>query len=47
MVEQVCPIEQYRHEMLKNEGRTLSSEEAALEWIQKYAPQFPGPGDDK
>lgn len=42
MVEQVCHIEQYKHEVLKNEGRKLSGEEAALEWIQKYAPQFPG-----
>ena len=42
MVEQVCHIEQYKHQVLKKEGRKLSGEEAALEWIQKYAPQFPG-----
>ncbi len=42
MVEQVCHIEQYRRDVLKKEGRKLSGEEAAMEWIQKYAPQFPG-----
>ena len=47
MVEQVCHIEQYRHEILKNEGRKLSSEAAALEWIQKYAPLFPGSDNDE
>lgn len=41
MVEQVCQIEHYRHEIFKSEGRLLSSEEAALEWIQKYAAGFP------
>lgn len=47
MVEQICHIEEYKHEVLKKEGRKLSSEAAALEWIQKYAPQFPGSGDGK
>jgi len=42
MVEQVCHIEQYRQDVLKREGRKLSGEEAAMEWIQKYAPEFPG-----
>ena len=41
MVEQVCHIEHYKNEVLKEEGRDLSSEEAALEWIQKYAHRFP------
>ncbi|MBK1718569.1 PilZ domain-containing protein [Thiocystis violacea] len=41
MVEQVCHIEHYRQEILKTEGRSLSAEEAALEWIQKYAARFP------
>ncbi len=41
MVEQVCYIEQYRHEVLQKEGRDLTSEEAALEWIQRYASDFP------
>lgn len=43
MVEQVCQIEHYRHEIYKSEGRLLTSEEAALEWIQKYAAGFPRP----
>jgi len=46
MVEQVCHIEQYRREVLKNEGRRLSSEEAAGEWIAKYASEFPETGPD-
>jgi c-di-GMP-binding flagellar brake protein YcgR len=46
MVEQVCHIEQYRREALKNEGRHLSAEEAAAEWIAKYASEFPDPGPD-
>lgn len=41
MVEQVCHIEHYRQQVLKREGRSLTSEEAALEWIQKYAERFP------
>ncbi|MDH5571585.1 MAG: PilZ domain-containing protein [Gammaproteobacteria bacterium] len=41
MVEQVCHIEQYRQQLLKTEGRELTSEEAAREWISKYAPEFP------
>jgi c-di-GMP-binding flagellar brake protein YcgR len=46
MVEQVCHIEQYRREVLKKEGRRLSSEEAASEWIAKYASGFPDTGPD-
>jgi len=42
MVEQVCQIETYRHRVLKTEGRKLSNQEAALEWIRKYAARFPG-----
>ncbi|NEV61805.1 PilZ domain-containing protein [Thiorhodococcus minor] len=41
MVEQVCHIEHYRQQVLKQEGRSLTSEEAALEWIQKFADRFP------
>jgi hypothetical protein len=41
MVEQVCQIEHYRQEVLKAEGRELTSEQAALEWIQKSAARFP------
>ncbi len=41
MVEQVCHIEHYRMEVRLNEGRSLSPEEAAREWIDKYAGEFP------
>lgn len=44
MVEQVCHIENYRAEVLRNEGRYLAAEEAAIEWISKYAADFPGSG---
>ncbi|MGA2550649.1 MAG: PilZ domain-containing protein [Burkholderiaceae bacterium] len=41
MVEQICHIESYRQETLEFEGRALSSEEAALEWIARFAGTFP------
>lgn len=41
MVEQVCHIEQYRSGVLKGEGRALDEEEAAREWVEKYAADFP------
>jgi hypothetical protein len=41
MVEQVCAIEQYRGEVLENEGRELTAQEAAAEWIGRYAGRFP------
>ncbi len=40
MVEQMCRIEQYRSEQLI-QGRELSSDEAAQEWISRYAAFFP------
>ena len=40
MVEQVCQIEKYRNQ-LKRQGRILNSEEAATEWINCYAAEFP------
>lgn len=42
MVEQVCHIEAYRRRVEREEGRSLSSETAALEWIERYAGSFPG-----
>ena len=42
MVAQVCYIEDYRRSIARAEGRELSSEEAAGEWIAKYAHKFPG-----
>lgn len=41
MVQQVCRIEQYRRRMLQDKGITLSSEEAARQWIERYAADFP------
>ena len=36
MVEQICHIEHY-----KSEGRLISGEQAACEWIDRYAGSFP------
>lgn len=41
MVEQVCAIERYRKEVEADEGRTLTPQEAADEWISRYAGRFP------
>lgn len=41
MVEQICHIEHYRKEIQIREGRTISSEQAAREWIVKFADEFP------
>lgn len=41
MVEQVCYIETYKKTILEKEGRYLSSDEAAAEWISKFAGDFP------
>ena len=43
MVEQVCSIESYKKEVYQNEGRILSPDEAAKEWISKFAADFPNP----
>jgi hypothetical protein len=41
MVEQICYIEAYRHKVQQQEGRQLSTTEAAEEWIRLYAQDFP------
>jgi hypothetical protein len=41
MVQQVCSIENYRREILEREGRDLTTQEAAAEWIERYAGRFP------
>lgn len=41
MVEQICHIEDYKKRIKVKTGRQLTSDEAALEWIQKYAADFP------
>lgn len=41
MVEQLCHIEDYRRSQQRSLGRELSVEEAAAEWIERYAAEFP------
>lgn len=41
MVEQVCSINAYRREVELREGRSLTPEEAATEWIARYGGRFP------
>jgi len=41
MVEQICHIEHYRLWVKEVEGRDIGSEDAALEWIGKFAEDFP------
>ena len=41
MVEQLCYIENYKQMVLRTQGRQLSSQDAALEWIDKFAAKFP------
>jgi hypothetical protein len=43
MVEQICHIESFRRKLISNEGRTLTPEAAAREWIARYADSFPDP----
>ena len=40
MVEQVCHIERYRTHLVE-QGQELSLDEAAQDWISKYARRFP------
>jgi hypothetical protein len=41
MVEQLCYIEEYRTRMEREQGRTLTSEQAAAEWVERFAGEFP------
>lgn len=41
MIEQICHIEHYRKEVEESEGRELNAQEAAKEWISKFAGEFP------
>lgn len=43
MIEQLCHIEEYRRDVLDKEGRRLTPQQAAMEWIEKYAEHFPNP----
>lgn len=44
MVEQLCHIEDYRRSVQRTEGRRLDIEEAAAEWIARFAASFPDIG---
>lgn len=46
MVEQICHIEHYKKTLREDQGRQLTSQEAALEWISKFAGDFPYADDD-
>jgi hypothetical protein len=39
-IDQICEIESFRKETEQREGRKLSSEQAASEWISQYAGEF-------
>ncbi len=41
MVEQICHIQHYKQQVARQEGRKLSAQEAASEWISKFANNFP------
>ncbi len=41
MIEQVCHIEHYKREALSKQGRKLTGEQAAMEWIKRFASKFP------
>ncbi len=43
MLEQLCYIQRYRRHILQSEGRSLNDQDAALEWIGRYADLFPLP----
>lgn len=47
MVEQLCRIEEYRETVRRTEGRQLSRDEAAREWIDRHAAEFPNWQTDK
>jgi len=42
MIEQICYIQNYRSLVKQQQGRQLSSRQAAQEWISLYAKDFPG-----
>ena len=41
LIEQACYIEEYRKDIQAKEGRELTEEAAAKEWIEKHADFFP------
>jgi hypothetical protein len=47
MVEQICFIEHYRKEVRATQGRALTAEDAAREWIERNAAGFPATGPER
>jgi hypothetical protein len=41
MIEQICYIKQYKKDVAEQQGKILTDEEAAREWIYQHAAQFP------
>jgi hypothetical protein len=41
MVQQVCSIENYRKQVQQEDGRVLTPQEAAAEWVARFAGRFP------
>lgn len=41
MVQQICHIEDYRARVMQDEGRDISSDVAAQEWVARHASHFP------
>jgi hypothetical protein len=39
-VEEICDIDEYKNEVYRKEGRILSSEDAAVEWLNAYIKEF-------
>ncbi|MEM8561324.1 MAG: hypothetical protein AAGF57_03780 [Pseudomonadota bacterium] len=37
---QCCEIRRYQQDVMRNEGRSISQDEAALEWIERFAEAF-------
>lgn len=40
MIQQICQIEHYKKAVFEHEGRVLDGNQAAREWIEKYASTF-------
>jgi len=40
MMDQCYRIGQYRHAVMRDEGRTLSPDEAGMEWVERHAEAF-------
>jgi hypothetical protein len=47
MIEQICHIQSYKKKLVEKEGRQVTGEQAAIDWIQKYADCFPELDDYK